>query len=787
MATFDEQVAALRSELLSAKAESDRAHAASKTAEQRRAQLQGELAELDRELASRRQALETAARSRQRAEDRQELLHGLRSSMAGLAPGVRAVLDAGHKLSGIIGPVTGLLQVPQELERAIESALGSYAQALVVERWEDASAAIAELRRQNAGWATFLPLDSLSPAPTRATPSDTQVLGLALNLVHFEPRYERMAQLLLGQVVVVQDLDTARRIRTLLQPGQRIVTLAGDTVQSTGVLSGGSGKRDSGRLAQDREWRELPGQLAALRKKEETLSEASSQAEQRLKACRESIASTTDELRRLAERLDAASRASAAVSSRSERLQSENEWRRKLDQDQERELRLLDERGAELALEIERLTAQHSEQKQALDQVLLRQQQESSQDQAKREALSEAETSLAIAQRQAQSLEQSLATQRTELERFEKEATAREERALQARDEAAQVAQRVDTLQGEASALSTQVADLASQIDPAEVELRDLESQMAGLERELVRIRQRVSEVDSLVGQQILEKERQLDAFSSLERRIEEDLGDIEYPTERVKQLRLEFLGQQTALVPPDVVPENLGGEIKELKARLRRMGTVNPNAPQEFQEVSQRYEYLKSQTGDLQQSAATLQEIIKELDEVMKTEFLSVFHAAAAEFSHYFQVLFQGGQARIALTDPENPSTTGVEIFARPPGKRQQSLALLSGGERALTAAALVFAVLKTRPLPFCFLDEVDAMLDEANVGRFRALLQEFSQRTQFIVITHNRQTVEAANTIYGISMGEDGVSKAISLRLPDKPPASADLTPAAASSAGG
>jgi len=174
---------------------------------------------------------------------------------------------------------------------------------------------------------------------------------------------------------------------------------------------------------------------------------------------------------------------------------------------------------------------------------------------------------------------------------------------------------------------------------------------------------------------------------------------------------------------------------------------------------------------SDLEQSANSLQQVIKELDEVMKNEFLSVFAIVAVEFARYFELLFRGGQAKLTLTDPDNPSTTGVEILARPPGKRPQSLALLSGGERALTATALLLAVLKARPLPFCFLDEVDAMLDEANVGRFRGMIQEFAKQTQFIVITHNRQTIEAANTMYGISMSEDGVSRVLSLQLKDAP----------------
>lgn len=375
-----------------------------------------------------------------------------------------------------------------------------------------------------------------------------------------------------------------------------------------------------------------------------------------------------------------------------------------------------------------------------------------------------------VAQRRAEEHERLLSAQRLDAERYAKEIADRSQRATELGKEAQSLASRVTALQADANDVSTQIAALGTQMGPAEAELQVLDSQAASLENELTHARQRLTELDTLYSQQVLERERRRDAFQSLEQRIEEDLGDIEYPTERVKQLRLEFLGQQQQVLPPaDSLPENLGAELKDLKARLRRMGSVNPNAPQEYRDVSQRHSFLHSQMSDLEESANSLQQVIRELDEVMKNEFLSVFAIVASEFSRYFELLFGGGQARLTLTDPENPSTTGVEILARPPGKRQQSLALLSGGERALTATALLLAVLKARPLPFVFLDEVDAMLDEANVGRFRAMLEEFAKQTQFIVITHNRQTIQAANTIYGVSMSEEGVSRVISLQMKD------------------
>jgi chromosome segregation protein len=196
-------------------------------------------------------------------------------------------------------------------------------------------------------------------------------------------------------------------------------------------------------------------------------------------------------------------------------------------------------------------------------------------------------------------------------------------------------------------------------------------------------------------------------------------------------------------------------------------MGAINPDAPAEFEELEKRHNFLTDQVQDLEETDQKLRQAIAELDEVMERQFKSVFSVVASEFTKMFTRLFGGGSARLILTDPDNPIESGVEIIARPPGRRQQGLALLSGGERSLTAAALVFSLLKVSPTPFCVLDEVDAMLDEANVGRFRDILLELSKETQIIVITHNRGTVQAADTIYGVSMGDDGVSQVVSLRL--------------------
>jgi chromosome segregation protein len=211
----------------------------------------------------------------------------------------------------------------------------------------------------------------------------------------------------------------------------------------------------------------------------------------------------------------------------------------------------------------------------------------------------------------------------------------------------------------------------------------------------------------------------------------------------------------------------DLEDSLAQKRAQIRRMGAVNMEAQQEYESVKERFEFMTTQVEDLKQAQSDLREVIAELDELTKKEFFKTFEAVATEFKSIFTRLFGGGSARLALTDPDNLTETGIDIEAKLPGRREQGMSLLSGGERSLTAISLVFALLKVSPTPVCVMDEVDAMLDEANVGRFRDLLAELSQATQFIVVTHNRNTVQVADVIYGITMGRDSTSQQISLKL--------------------
>jgi chromosome segregation protein len=298
-----------------------------------------------------------------------------------------------------------------------------------------------------------------------------------------------------------------------------------------------------------------------------------------------------------------------------------------------------------------------------------------------------------------------------------------------------------------------------------------VEAELEKLEQEETAARARLREAESSHGQAMLAQSQQQDQLHRLRRQLVDDFGlepaGLEPAEGEVDQLRLP-LGDDLAPLPVvEELPEGLEEEIQYVRGQMRRIGAFNPNAPAEHAEVQERYMFLTAQATDLEEATRSLREVIAELDEVMRREFHATFKEVSARFKENFSRLFGGGSARLTLTDPDDIGSTGIEISAQPPGKRPQTLALLSGGERALTAVSLIFSILEVNPPPFCILDEVDAMLDEANVGRFRQALEALNRHTQFIVITHNRGTIQAANTIYGVSMGDDSVSQVVSLRL--------------------
>jgi chromosome segregation protein len=753
------------------------------------------------------EALSAAQRALARLHDQQELLERLRDEGAGLNAGARAIMAAGRpagdaeraaanepprarpnaarepvRLQGIIGALGELIEAPPELERAIEAALGGRMQDIVVQSWEDAEAAVAFLKQAQAGRATFLPLDSLRPGRAADAPTGPGILGLASDLVGFDPRIRPAVELALNHVIVVRDLATARR---LLRSDSRttLVTVEGDIVRSGGSVTGGSDARgrDSGLLARARTLRELPPQIEAQRKQVAAHEAAVAQARQTQEAARlalNTLRSRRDELSAGQQKLTAErNRLSLAA----DRARQTIAWHQERLGQVRQEITGLDQAEAALHAAISSLTDQLAGQEAAVEAARHALAGLATDDLLNELARLRAEAAVSAGQLQSQQarVAEIMALQRQRAS----EIAAKEARLKTLGAQETRAAQDVGGHEQQAGALAGEIAALTALIDPAEARLARLEQEQRASEGQERSLREQLRHTQMRQSQAELAVQRAADELTHLRGEIEKELGLVVFESDELAtdQLPLPIDGMVTRLPTVAELPDGLDEGVRQLRAQIGRLGPVNLEALSEYHEVEARYNFLTSQSADLEKAVTDLELVIADLDGVMKRDFLSAFKAIAAQFKEEFTNLFGGGTARLLLTDPDDPSTTGVEIIARPSGKREQGLALLSGGERALTAAALIFSILKARPTPFCVLDEVDAALDEANIGRFRDALRALSRQTQFILITHNRGTIEVADTIYGISMGADNTSQALSLKLDGL-----ELTPASPAESG-
>ena len=713
------------------------------------------------------------------AEARLDSLSRLARSYAGAFTGVKAAMQWAER-GGRQGfaLVQTLIRTPAALETAVEVALGSRLQNIVVERWEDAEQAIAELRKSGAGRATFMPLETLRtvdglPEPPSTVHRPPSVLGVAAELVEYDTHYAAVVRQLLGRVLIVRDLPTARAELRRLSGGWTIVTLGGEQVSSGGSVTGGAQTKESGALRRERELRELPGQVAAARAALERAEARRVELEAGAQALAARLRELEGRARQGQELLDQARTSLAAAQARVAQAEQERTW--------------TEQRRARLAADSTALAAQREQGAHRLlaaeaaatgaeagfGALRTRQEAQAQADRAAQERLatlraaaSAAEAQLRAGRNLRAAHEQALslvARQEAELDQGAAElATEREQ--LVAEHERAEATHKV---------LLAEIDALRARIDPAELELRDDEAKLGELEQREAHATTTLLGQESAHGRAALEAQRAADRQESLFERAAADGVDLDGGQETVD-------GEEAG---PTV---DLQTEIETLKTKILRLGVVNPLALEEYEETAERQGFLSGQLADLRAASATLLELIAELDAAMSSRFTATFHAVAAEFEQSFARLFGGGSAKLVLTGGPQANgaepgegdalaesslagskVQGVEIIARPPGKKQQSIALLSGGERTLTAAALLFAILKVNPSPFCILDETDAALDESNVGRFRDALRFLTEQTQFILITHNRGTIEAADTLYGVTMGDDGASKTISLRV--------------------
>ncbi len=702
-----------------------------------------------------------------KAENRLDVLQRVHESGTSLHAGVRQVLQWGRggTLSGIRGTVAELVSVDSEYDTAIEVALGGRLQDVVVDGWRDAEQAIDLLKQARAGRVTFQPIDTVARRMDNRPPPDlahaSGVHGVASELVRAAADIRPVVLSLLGRVVVADDLPTVRRVLPELPRGFSAVTLAGEIVRPGGSVTGGSAVRDSGALGRERELRDLPDEIRGLKAERE-------QIQRRQREARTQVASHDSQRNALATEqteTQATRRERSGQRARLEGwyddLQREHDQAAKQREGWQRECEHQKATIAELESRRERIQS-------GVDAVRTRHQEQVAALAAWREDHGHDASALSDARQAVATLEERLRSERRRLD-----ALARQRQGID--DERALRQQRLRELDTEqqglddgAVAMSTRIEELDAAVAktreerlPLEESRTKLEAALAGCETALDAGRNRLLEQERALGQRGLVAERARADLETIRQRISDDL-ELDEP---------DSLLHDVADVTEDIDHEEVEQRIGRLRDRLRRMGYVGEDVVEEFERESEHYRFVRAQLDDVEDAAASLGRMLDELKQTMQQRFEETFTRVAEAFSEAFTALFGGGAAKLVLTTDDEGEPGGIDIVAQPPGKRLQGLGLLSGGERSLTGVALLFAILRVNPSPFVLLDEVDAALDEANVVRFRNELRKLARETEAIVITHNRGTVEIADTLYGVTMGGDGVSQVLSLRLTDLP----------------
>ena len=715
---------------------------------------------LELKLKNRKAALDEADTAEQRlgreldaARQRLSVLRELEKNMDGYQNSVKAVMRAAgaRRLRGIIGPVSAILKVEPGCEVAVETALGAALQNIVVENEAAAKAAIALLRSDNAGRATFLPLDTVQPGVFRGRLSGTA--RLASSLVRADARYDNIVSNLLGRIIVVEDINEASRVARDNGFRSRVVTMDGQVINAGGSFTGGSVQRSAGLFTRKQEMEELRIRAAKLQKDCLAAQEKTDQCKEQVDALQAELTATASEQITAANdrvRAEAEQKRLEAVAAQLETAR--NARRQEIDTLQ---AALADSRAkaenaaklqAELTAKIDRRTAEMSRIAEGDDSFLTRQNALAQDLSAKRLEQVTRQKDAELAYSQIAALEQrarDAAARRTSLE-----------------ESVAALAARSDACRAEIADIRQTRADSQTTIAQKEAEIREatqkrLARQQAETET-LARARTAADSREEMSREMARLAERKAAAESEYDQTVAKLWDEYQLSVSQAEALCVEF----------DSLPA-LRAQVADLRGKIRALGSVNVSAIEEYKEVKARYDALVTQVTDVEESRNELSRMISKLSAQMREIFIDSFRAINENFGRVFAELFGGGEASLVLEDESNVLSSGIGIRVAPPGKVIKNLEALSGGEQALVAISIYFAILAVNPAPFCILDEIEAALDDANVVRFAQYLRRVSDKTQFIVITHRRGTMEAANVLYGVTMQEDGVSKLLKLDL--------------------
>lgn len=697
---------------------------------------------------------------------RRDTLKEMQDAMDGFMLGVKEILKAARRpqagIEGVHGAVAELIVVPQRIELAVETALGGALQHIVMENERTSRAAISYLKQRQLGRATFLPLDvirgrRLNEMDKRIVSELDGFVGIAAELVQTEDKYKEIVFNLLGNVLLAENLEQANRIAARCQYRYRVVTLEGDIVNAGGSMTGGSQqKKGANLLGRHRQIEQLDEVIAASRQQIE-------QERLKLADLRKEVSIRTQNAEQAREKLEQKRIEEQSLKGELQQLQQEMKFlneQQALSSSDKQAQAAEQQAAAKRIADAEVQLAEHAEKEAALQEAIKLAEQRRKSNESEKEELQTQLTDLKI-----------------NAAKLDQEYSNYEDQAARLRDDINRAKQELKTQQQQEQQLQEQAASLAQEAADQATRLAQLrESKQACSDRTDAYRLKRVEKLSGLEQGESETKEQRIAL-----RNIEEQLRQTEIVLNRqdveldhtIKKLSEEYgysfeLAKQQYPPADDINAIQL--DVRELKRKISSLGEINLGAIEEYERVKERYDFLTEQKNDLMEAKATLYEVIREMDEEMSKRFKTTFEEIRKHFIVVFGKLFGGGRADLILVEPSNILETGIDIVAQPPGKKLQNLQLLSGGERALTAIALLFAILQVKPVPFCVLDEVEAALDEANVTRFAQYLREFSTLTQFIVVTHRKGTMEEADVLYGVTMEEGGVSKLVSVRLEEE-----------------
>jgi chromosome segregation protein len=695
----------------------------------------------------------------QESSSRLASLESLQKNYEGYQEGVRSIMLKRQRESafdGVYGLVAEVIEAPQAYEKALTAVLGDRLQYIIVSSHDEGIEAIDYLKRESSGRGSFIPRELYRYERKPLPIGQPEVLAPILDVVSVKDEFKQIAEYLLANVIMVRDLKSGLTLWNRNGFSCTLVTPEGEVIDPMGVVTGGSlDGLEGSLLAQRRQMKELEAAIAELHAQLSIEEKEAGELKARIGAAEAGRASLVEEGHRL----------------EVNRVRLEHE-----SLEAEQEVKRLEETRQALAEEQAHLTETLATLQEAM--------------QACRKDIEQRTGERTERERTLEENQRSFTQVETALDRLESEATASRIRGatLSEKKEHAhldlenrlklqqELAQRIQTGEADRAEINRKRDRLAEDIRALESSLAEGKNALIGLEADLETERRKyremsraLAEIDETIKElrpvgQACQEEKNLLQISLSEERL-----GLQHLLESIREKYDLDLRDSAVEQPADgeISPDDLKAEIDELKTRLDRMGEVNLAAIGEYEELNSRFQFLSQQKDDLEKSIADLQQTIAKLNRVCRLRFKESFEEINQKFEEIFPRLFRGGKARLVLTDENDYLETGVEIVAQPPGKKLQSITLLSGGEKALTAVSLLFAIFLTKPSPFCFLDEVDAPLDDANLDRFNQMIQEMSSISQFSVITHNKRTMQAAEVLYGITMQEPGVSKVVSVRM--------------------